>query len=192
MRYETDESKYIALSARPNFPLLGKRLGKRMREFHRNIGALDAAAIDAFQEAGSIEIDGETFNADEIQVFREAKKGTNAVSNRYVSIDLDCELDDELVREGWAREVVNRIQRGRKDRGFEVSDRIRVRFSGDAELESAIGEHRDYIAGETLALDFAVGEVGGNPLEAIIDGKALALALEVVAYTSDATAQGAT
>ena len=181
VRYETDESKYIALAARPNFPLLGKRLGKRMREFHRNIGALDAAAIDAFQEAGSIEIDGETFNADEIQVFREAKKGTNAVSNRYVSIDLDCELDDELVREGWAREVVNRIQRGRKDRGFEVSDRIRVRFSGDAELESAIGEHRDYIAGETLALDFAVGEVGGNPLEAVIDGKALALALEVVA-----------
>ena len=192
VRYETDESRYIALSARPNFPLLGKRLGKRMREFQGSIGALDAVAIDAFQETGSIEINDETFNAEEIEVFRVAKKGTNAVSNRYVSIDLDCELDDELVREGWAREVVNRIQRGRKDRGFEVSDRIRVRFQGDAELESAIGEHRDYIAGETLALDFAVGEVGRNPLEAVIDGKALALALEVVAHSSDAAPRGAT
>ena len=61
----------------------------------------------------------------------------------------------------------------------------------EATVLAAIGEHRDYIAGETLALDFAVGEVGGNPLEAIIDGKALALALEVVALAGDATAQGA-
>ena len=180
VRFDADESKYIALFAKPNFPVLGKRLGKRMRAFQASIGALDAAAIDAFQETGSIEIDGETFGAEEIQVFREAKKGTNAISNRHVSIDLDCELDDDLVREGWAREVVNRIQRGRKDSGFEVSDRIRVRYRADPELDGAIAEHRDYIAGETLALDFAPGSVGADGMNAVIDGKALAFDLAVV------------
>ena len=178
--YETDESKYIALFAKPNFPVLGKRLGKRMRPFQAKIAALDAASIDAFQESGRIEIDGETFGADEIQVFREAKAGTNAISNRFVSIDLDVTLDDELVAEGWAREFVNRIQRGRKDRGFDVSDRIRLRYRGDPALERAIATHRDYIAGETLATDFAPGAVADPAIAAVIDGKSVAFTLEVV------------
>ena len=180
VRYETDESAYISLTAKPNFPLLGKRLGKRMRAFQANIGALDAAAIEAFQENGKIEIDGETFTVEEIQILRKAKAGTNAVSNRYISIDLDIALDDELVREGWAREVVNRIQRGRKERGFDVSDRIRVRYRGEPALENAIETHRDYIAGETLATDFAAGAVGDAPVDAVIDGKAVAFSLSVV------------
>ena len=180
VQYDVDESKYIALVAKPNFPVLGKRLGKRMRAFQASIAALDAPVIEALQETGSIAIEGETFDATEIEVFREAKAGTNAISNRYVSIDLDIDLDDELVREGWAREFVNRIQRERKRRGFEVSDRIRVRYGGDPALETAIETHRDYIARETLATDFGPGAVGDSPVEAMIDAKPLGFALEVV------------
>ena len=180
VRYDTDESKYIALVAKPNFSVLGKRLGKRMRAFQASIGALDAPAIEAFQETGRIVIDGETFDEAEIEVLREAKAGTNAISNRYVSIDLDIDLDDELVREGWAREFVNRIQRARKDRGFDVSDRIRVRYRGDAELSSAIETHREYIARETLATDFGRGGTDAVVVDAVIDGKAVAFTLDVV------------
>ena len=180
VQYDTDESEYIALVAKPNFPVLGKRLGKRMRTFQASIAALDATAIESFQETGSIVIEGETFDATEIQVLREAKAGTNAISNRYVSIDLDIDLDDDLVGEGWAREFVNRIQRERKRRGFEVSDRIRVRYDGDPALETAIETHRDYIARETLATDFGPGAVGDSPVEAMIDAKPLGFALEVV------------
>ena len=179
VRYDTDESKYIALVAKPNFPVLGKRLGKRMRAFQASIAALDAPAIEAFQQTGSIAVDGETFDATEIQVLREAKAGTNAISNRYVSIDLDIDLDDDLVREGWAREFVNRIQRDRKKRGFEVSDRIRVRFRGDPALESAIEAHSDYIARETLATDFGRGAVDDSAADAAIDGMAISFALDV-------------
>ena len=178
--YDADESKYIALAAKPNFPVLGKRLGKRMRAFQASIAALGAPAIEAFQETGRIAIDGETFTTEEIQVFREAKAGTNAISNRYVSIDLDIRLDDALIREGWAREFVNRIQRARKDRGFEVSDRIRVRYHGDPALADAIEAHRDYIAGETLATDFAPGAVRGASVDAVIGGKAITFAMDVV------------
>ena len=180
VQYDADESKYIALVAKPNFPVLGKRLGKRMRAFQASIAALDASAIEAFQETGSIAIDGETFDATEIQVLREAKAGTNAISNRYVSIDLDIDLDDELVREGWAREFVNRIQRDRKKRGFEVSDRIRARYRGDPALESAIETHRDYIARETLAIDFGRGAVDDSAVDAVIDGMAITFTLDVV------------
>ena len=180
VRYDTDESKYIALVAKPNFPVLGKRLGKRMRAFQASIASLDAPAIEAFQETGRIVIDGETFGASEIDVLRQAKAGTNAISNRYVSIDLDIDLDDELVGEGWAREFVNRIQRARKDRGFDVSDRIRVRYRGEPALESAIETHREYIARETLATDFGRGGKDGEAVEAVIDGKGVAFTLDVV------------
>ena len=147
--YEQDEASFIDLYAKPNFPVLGKRLGRRMKDFQAKIGALDADAIEAFQEAGRLEIDGESFDTDEIHVFREAKDGTDTVSNRHISIELDCALDDDLVREGWAREVVNRIQRARKERGFHVSDRIRVIYAGADEVAEAIAQHRDYVAGET-------------------------------------------
>ena len=180
VRYDADESKYIALAAKPNFPVLGKRLGKRMRAFQASIAALDAPAIESFQETGSIVIDGETFDANEIKVLREAKAGTNAISNRYVSIDLDIDLDDDLVREGWAREFVNRIQRDRKRRGFEVSDRIRARYRGDPALERAIETHSDYIARETLATDFGRGAVDDAAVDAMIDGMAITFTLDVV------------
>ena len=116
--------------AKPNFPVLGKRLGKRMKEFGARIQQLTREQIESLQETGAITIDGETFGADEIQVLREAKPGTNALSNRFISIDLDCTLDDELIAEGVAREVVNRIQRSRKEMNLNVSDRITVSYRG--------------------------------------------------------------
>ena len=179
VHYDQNEADYIALYAKPNFPVLGKRLGKRMRAFQAHITALDPAALARFQETGAIEIDGESFDATEIDVFREAKQGTNALSNRHVSIDLDCALDDALLREGWAREFVNRIQRARKESNFEVTDRIRIRFDADAQLADAIDQHRDYIAGETLALALAPGiaEDGGRAFDSTIDGKALRFSL---------------
>ena len=72
--------------------------------------------------------------------------------NSQISVDLDCELTPELVRRGYGREVVNRIQRERKERGFSVSDRIHVVFHADGVLAEAIAEHKDYIMGETLCL----------------------------------------
>ena len=179
VHYDQNEADYIALTAKPNFPVLGKRLGKRMRAFQAHIAALDPAALAEFQETGAIEVEGESFDATEINVFREAKKGTNALGGRHVSIDLDCALDDALLREGWAREFVNRVQRARKESGFEVMDRIRIGFEADAQLADAIDQHRDYIAGETLALALAPGiaEDGGRAFDSSIDGKTIRFSL---------------
>ena len=181
VRYEPDEARYIALYAKPNFPVLGKRLGRRMKEFQSKIAALDPDAIEAFQENGNVQIDGESFDSNEINVFREAKDGTDTVSDRFISIELDCRLDDDLLREGLAREVVNRVQRARKERGFAVSDRIRLVYEGDEGIVRAIAAHRDYIAGETLALALEPGAVADGATESAIDGKRLAFSLEVAA-----------
>ena len=181
VRYEPDEARYIALYAKPNFPVLGKRLGRRMKEFQSKIAALDPDAIEAFQENGNVQIDGESFDSNEINVFREAKDGTDTVSDRFISIELDCRLDDDLLREGLAREVVNRVQRARKERGFVVSDRIRLVYEGDEGIVRAIAAHRDYIAGETLALALEPGAVADGATESAIDGKRLAFSLEVAA-----------
>ena len=179
VRYETDEASYIALYAKPNFPVLGKRLGRRMKEFQGKIAALDADAIEAFQENGAIDIDGERFDGHDIHVFREAKEGTQTVSNRFISIELDCRLDDELLLEGLAREVVNRIQRARKDNGFAVSDRIHVVYDADADIAEAIGGHGEYIARETLALSLEPDVVGERVTRTEIDGKRLEFSMEV-------------
>ena len=178
VRYERDESKYIALSAKPNFPVLGKRLGKRMKVFAAKIRALDTRAIDAFQATGRIDIEGETFGENDIDVLREAKPGTDAVSNRQVSIALDCALTDALVREGWAREVVRHVQTARKESGFAVTDRIRLRYHADPDLAAAITAHRDHIAAETLAREMESAAGQSLSFGAKVDGRSLQFALE--------------
>ncbi len=156
--YSTDENDFIKLYAKPNFPVLGKRLGKIFGKFQKPIKSLPGRELAKLEQGKKITIDGEKFNNNEILVFREAKEGTNAISNSLISIDIDCKLDQDLINEGLAREVVNRIQKSRKDLGFNVADRIVVTFNGDIELENAIADHKEYIAKETLANSIEKGE----------------------------------
>ncbi len=177
--YDLDEDKYISLYARPNFPVLGKRLGKRMKDFAQLIRQLTRQQIDALQETGSITLDGEVFGADEIQVLRAAKTGTNAVSNRFISIDLDCTLDDELIAEGIAREAVNRIQRSRKEMNLNVADRIAVTYSGADPVIVAIGKYSGYVAAETLATRLEAGDPGAGAFKTTIDDQAFCYRIDV-------------
>lgn len=150
IEYSTEEDQFIKLFAKPNFKVLGKKLGKRMGQFGKLITSLSAKDLADFEANGEIELGGEKFISEDIDIFREAKEGTQALSNRYISIDMDVVLTDELIEEGLAREVVNRIQRSRKDLGFNIDDRIIVEYSGDEKLVAAINKHASYIAGETL------------------------------------------
>jgi isoleucyl-tRNA synthetase len=177
--YDQDEENYIRLYAKPNFPVLGKRLGKRMKEFGARIQGLSRDQIESLQETGEITIDGEIFGGDEIQVLREAKPGTNALSNRLISIDLDCALDEGLVAEGVAREAVNRIQRSRKEMNLKVSDRITVTYRGAKAVEAAIAQFADYVAGETLATRLVAGEPGPGAFNTSIDDQAFSYRIEL-------------
>ena len=178
IEYSTEESQYIHLYAKPNSPVLGKRLGKDFKTFKQLIEGLDSDTIEQFQNSGSLDLDGQHFEQDDILVFREARAGTNAVSDRFISIDMDCTLNEDLVREGLAREVVNRIQKSRKDSGFNVSDRISVTINSGGRLLDAIKAYEDYIKQETLTVNLQyVDEPGEIAFD--IDDDAMSLSMAV-------------
>ena len=179
VRYSSDEGGYIDLAAKPNFSLLGKRLGKNMRDYQKKIGAMTFEEISSFQQSGEIRIEEEVFSLEEIEIFQKPKEGTATISNSFIAIELDCELTPELIRGGYAREVVNRIQRARKEQGFKVSDRVDVIYEAQGELSDAMFEMADYIAGEVLALDFKVGQPSEDFVKSSVDGNELIFSLSL-------------
>ena len=176
--YSTDEDQYINLYAKPNSPILGKRLGGRFKTFKQSIENLSPADIAVLQEQGEITIEDERFVTDDILIFREPKEGTEALSDRFISIDLATTLTPELIEEGLAREVVNRIQKSRKDSGFNVVDRIQICFNASPKLLDAVLNNADYIKRETLALEMTQEQ--DLPLSFNIDEHQFQLKLQVI------------
>lgn len=179
IEYTTNEDEFINLYTKPNSPVLGRRLGKDFKRYNNLIEALDTVAIKELQDSGEIKLGDETFSADDILVFREAREGTEALSDRFISIDVDCTFDDALMAEGLAREVVNRIQRSRRDAGFNVVDRIEINYEASSELAKAIEAHKQYIAGKTLAVSMQES-VNDQELNFEIEGHQLSLTLRQV------------
>ncbi len=177
--YSTREADYINLYARPNSPVLGKRLGKAFKHYRGLIEQLSNADIDRLQDNGVIDLDGERFSTDEILLYREARPGTDAISDRFISIDMACELNETLMMEGLAREVVSRIQRSRREQDLQVVDRINITFAASEELSAAIARHREYVMGETLALSLTPAP-GPHTLSFDIEGDALGLSISKV------------
>ena len=176
--YSTDESAFIRLYAKANFKQLGRRLGKEMKRYAAAIAALGPEAIEAFVETGTLKLEGEDFGEGDLEVFREPQPDTEALSNRFITIDLSTELTPALREEGLAREVVNRIQRARKDADFYVSDRITVRYAAEATLAAAIEAHGAYISGETLAVALVPeANLGEDATTVTIDGAELRFTL---------------
>lgn len=155
VEYMTNEEDFVVLSAKANLPVLGKKLGKEMGKFKGMIESLSSNEVAKIEAGEKITLAGVEFDSEEILVFRNAKPGTQAVTNRFITIDLDCSLDQDLIDEGLAREMVNRIQKSRKDSGFEVSDRIQVEIATSPEYQSVFEKFKDYIQSETLTVKFA-------------------------------------
>ncbi|MBT3982199.1 MAG: isoleucine--tRNA ligase [Bacteriovoracaceae bacterium] len=177
--YSLNEDQFITLFAKPNSPVLGKKMGKKFGLVRKEIEALPSTTLAQIEAGESVEICDEKMGASEILIFREAKEGTGAMSNRFISIELDCTLTDELVLEGLAREVVNRVQKTRKEKGFNVSDRIKLEFSGDEKIVKAINGYSDYIKGETLC-DSMTDHPGVSGESFTVDGLDLTLKIERV------------
>ena len=148
--YSTDEDQYITLFAKPNARVLGKRLGSKFGAMMGQIKSLSSAQLKLFENSGEIEINGEVLDLNDIFVYREPKSDSQALSNKWITINLDTKLTKNLIQEGLAREVINRIQKSRKDLNFNVDDRIKIRYQTDQNLNEVIENFKDYIMGETL------------------------------------------
>ena len=132
-------------------------------------------------------IDGreEALGADDLSLVMLPRSGYQLERQANYAVALRLDLDDELRREGVAREVVHAVQNARKGAGLEVEDRIELSLSGDEGLLAAVREHSDYVAGETLAvnveLDGAAKEGGGHTETVSIDGSELGISIRKAA-----------
>ena len=163
IRWAKRRGDFVHQEVRPNFRVLGKRLGASMPKVKAALEAADGDALaDALERDGVVEllVEGQPVRLDtsEIEVRLIEKPGLATAGDRELLVVLDTQLTPALVDEGRAREVVNRIQTARKDAALDYADRIRVRFSAAPELAAAIAAHRDWIAGETLAVELAPAE----------------------------------
>jgi isoleucyl-tRNA synthetase len=169
-----DESELVTYSARPNLKVLGPKFGKRLGDIKREVGELGpdtCAAVLRGEPQASAAVEGLVYDATTLLIDRSSKEGTVVDTSDDVTVALDLEISPELRREGLAREVINRVQGLRKDRGLDLDDRIHLSVSAEGELAEAAGEHWTMIAGEVLA-------VGANPLESTPGGDAATFDVE--------------
>ncbi len=158
----TTSEGLVSLTAKPNYRALGSRFGKQTNDVANRIRGLSEDDLRGYQETGTltVELDGEehALGADDLDVIQEASGGLAVKGEGAYTVALDPELDAELKAEGVARELVNRIQRLRRDAGLEITDRIELRVGGSDEIRSAAVAHRDFIGGEVLAVEVDVVE----------------------------------
>ena len=158
----------------PNFRALGPRLGPKVNAVKQALAAADGSALQQQLEAdGSIEVAGERLTVDDVEVRANRHEAFGLAEEGGWAVALDLELDDELRREGLARELVRALNDLRKETGLAVSDRIAVTIEGDGEVVAAVAAHRGYVSAEVLAVDLVVGPatpdahtitVEGNPV----------------------------
>jgi isoleucyl-tRNA synthetase len=161
VRWATSGDALVSLEAKPNFRHLGKRFGKATPRAAAAVAALAPDALRAFEHGAevSINVDGaeHALEADDLAILRRASGAYAVQEEAGFVVALDPTVTPELKAEGVARELVSRVQRLRKEAGLQVSDRIRLRVAGPAEVEAAAEAHAGYIAGEVLATAFRVG-----------------------------------
>jgi len=157
----SSDAELVRLRPRPNFRSLGKRYGKRTPAVAAAAAALGPDALRGLEHghAATVEVDGEpaTVLPEDVVVEREVASDWVVASDGPFVVALDPNLTDALRAEGTAREVVNRIQRLRKEAGYAYADRIGVWLEGAAPVLDAAREHADFIRGETLARRLELG-----------------------------------
>ena len=173
---EGDESALVTYSAKANFKVLGSRLGKQMKEVASLIEAFDGQLIASILDGESHTI---TYSAGtvsiteaEIIVQRSEREGVKVLNDESLTVGFDTTITEELLHEGIAREIIRTVQNLRKESGFEVSDRIALRWEGEEIFSQVFASHGQTIARETLSnsitsatLDCEVYEVADLPLK---------------------------
>ncbi len=155
VQFESEEKEFVRLNVKPNFRVLGKKVGKQMQAAQKAIEALPQASLTALQGGGTVTIDLDGISVqltpEDVAVERKVKEGLVAATAQEVTIALDTALNEELLLEGLARELVNKINSMRRDEGFAVTDRIVIALEATERLKTAFEAHRDYVMHEALA-----------------------------------------
>ena len=158
IQYLVETEGFIKKKIKPNFVALGKKLGSKMKAVSAALGQFTQDDIAKFEKEGqyNLSIDGEPviLQVHEVEINSEDIPGWTVASKGSLTVALDITITPELEHEGNAREFVNRIQKIRKDSGFELTDRINVKVSATNGLKESLAQFKDYICAEILADKF--------------------------------------
>jgi isoleucyl-tRNA synthetase len=182
IEYLTDTEGFIKKKIKPNFQALGKKLGPRMKAVTGALNNFSQHEISLFEKEGRYSIpvsenESVELMLSEVEITSEDIPGWSVASKGPLTVALDINVTPELVQEGDAREFVNRIQKIRKDNGFEVTDRIEVRVAAANGIKESLAKFNKYICAEILADKLEVLselndgveiEVNDNPLKVIV------------------------
>ena len=146
-------TEYLDYVVKPNFQVLGKELGPKIKELQQILGKLTSSEIAQISEKGLIvKLDGKDFelNDENTLVSIKQKEGYASTSNNRTIVVLETELTEELILEGLAREFVRNVQALRKEADFIITDHIKVYYNGTEKVKEMFNLYKDYIMGEVL------------------------------------------
>ncbi|MBE6307442.1 MAG: isoleucine--tRNA ligase [Bacteroidales bacterium] len=175
LKFVDNAAGVVVKRVKPNFKALGQRYGKMMKQLAATITEMSQEDILAFEKNGSFTFDIEgnaaVVELADVEILSEDIPGWLVANEGRLTVALDVTITDELRREGYARELINRIQNIRKTSGFEITDKIHVTIAHNEETDAAIAEYREYMAHQVLAESFTVDavEAGENVTELDFD-----------------------
>jgi len=184
--YVKDKTQFISYDLKPNFKVLGPKYGKHMPAIAQALNNVDGKNIvQEIREKGVYHMDIDTvevkLNPDSLEINAENKEGYAFQQDEDMFIALDIAIDEDLRKEGHARELVNKIQFMRKENDYDIMDRIKIKYyTENEEIEQTINEYDKYISEETLARDIVGLEDNSGMKEWNINNKKVYLQLEVV------------
>ena len=162
IEYVSDDTNIVRRSAKPNFKIIGKKYGDGTQLVAQAIKTLTHDMVRKLEQTSvlALTIDDKTVQIDfeDVEIISEDIEGWLVASDSGLTVALDTELDEHLIREGLAREFVSRLQKIRKESGYEVTDRVAVLYHADDETSAALESMRSYIGMETLAESLERGE----------------------------------
>ena len=151
--FKEDMTTYLEDIVKPNFKVLGKTLGPKVKELQEVLSKLTSKEISQITDGGlTIKLDGEDFTlTDEMVLISiKQKEGYASTSNNRTCVVLETELTEELILEGLAREFVRKVQSLRKDADFVITDHINIYYNGTEAIDKMLDMYKDYIMGEVL------------------------------------------
>ncbi|TVQ93300.1 MAG: isoleucine--tRNA ligase [Bacteroidetes bacterium] len=173
LEYLTDTAGVLVKKIKPNFKTLGPKYGKLMKQISGAIATFSQEDIAIIESQGSytIKIDDQNIElkAEDVEILSEDIPGWLVASEGRITVALDITITDELKHEGIARELINRIQNLRKEKGFEVTDKIELSVQKHSKITDAILNNNEYICSETLAVKLNYSEVLEDPLKVEVD-----------------------
>lgn len=178
--FGSNENDFVALKAKPNFRILGKKVGKQMKAVQSIIDGFNQEQLTTILEGKSltIQVEGEniTLTPEDVQVERIVHQDIIAANEGHITVALDTTLTEELISEGLAREIVNKINTMRRDADFAVSDRIYINMQTSDRVRESFEKHADYICNEVLAISVTFNESPGTEWD--INGEPAIICIE--------------